>query len=138
MLVRLEIMFVLSSLLYSCNVERDMRGKVQTEGRTTESAYELKESDYTNNKILKDVTGRLYVLNNIEESEFVMVKWNNGYKSFGVMRKGKEYGKWYLYDNKNRLKKCSTYSKDGSFISTLERFNKKGETIYFKHGDSPF
>jgi len=117
---------------------KDKRGKVQVLNRTVNSAYELKKSDYLNDRILKDVTGKLYVLNSVEENEYVMVKWDNGNTSYGLMRSGKEYGKWYLFDNKNRLRELSSYSKDGSYLDLVERFNAKGETIHFKHSDPPF
>lgn len=138
MFFRLMFIAVLILSFYSCRVEKDMRGKVQVAGRTTESAYEFKKKGYLNDLVLKGITGNLYTMNKVKGVEYVMVKWQNGYKSFGLMKDEKEYGKWYLYDKKDRLIKCSTYSEDGSFVRILEKFNKKGETTYFKHSDPPF
>jgi hypothetical protein len=137
MFVRLITIGILTFLFCSCRLERDMRRKVQVSDRTTESVYELKRSDYSNGKILKGIKGKLYVLNRIENNEYVMIKWDNGYEAFGLLRNEKEYGKWYLYDSKNRLREVFIYSEDGSFLILWEVFNKQGKTIRFSPVSTP-
>ncbi len=129
MIFRFYILSVIIFLLTSC-ATMDKRGKTPILNKTIEDIYLSKTSDYKNTVMLKDVKGNLYVLNETGEYKQVMIKWDNGFTSLGIINNNnKEAGKWYLYDKKNRLIKRVVYSENGNSILTIDKFNRKGELI---------
>jgi len=117
-------------LLFASCVVIDKRGKVPILGKTVEDAYLSEGNEYTNTSILKDVKGNLYVLSQIDDYKYIMIKWDNGFTSLGLIKNNKELGEWYLYDKKNRLIKSVYYLENGNSISTIDKYNKKGQLIY--------
>ncbi|MES2287335.1 MAG: hypothetical protein V4547_16705 [Bacteroidota bacterium] len=105
--------------------------------KRVESEYTKISDSFQNELLQKDVRGLLYSLMTRDSVEFVMVKWTNGNYSIGGMQNKKVYGKWYTYDNRNRLRTTLAFLDQGTLLF-ITHYNKKGKKIYHSENSAPF
>lgn len=98
----------------------------QQKGSNMES---IEMTDFTNKYLLNGKTGKIFLVGTNDTLQNVVVRWVNGYFAIGTTLKGNAIGKWYLYDNKNRIREYIIFGFDGSCILYSKKVNSKGKLV---------
>lgn len=86
-------------------------------------------NNFSSEFLLNGKTGKIFSINTNDSLSNVFVRWNNGYFAIGTTLRGKAFGKWFLYDKKNRLREYLIFGFDAKCILYSRKMDKQGEII---------
>ena len=86
-------------------------------------------NDFSNRFLQEGRTGKAIITMARDSTHIVIVRWSNGYIGVGSILNNKAFGKWYLYDKRNRLRETILFGYSAECILRREKFDRKGNTI---------
>ncbi len=89
----------------------------------------IETTDFSSEFLLNGKIGKIFTINSNDTLSNVLVRWNNGYFAIGTTLNGKAFGKWFLYDKKNRLREYLIFGFDAKCILYSRKMDKQGEII---------
>lgn len=126
-------MVLILIIQYSCSTARNSQTKFPV-NKTIDSELVCIDSNYINELILPEITGKMYLLDSLGSKKSVFVHWQNGYLAMGMLFEDKAFKKWYVYDRNSRLRKVLFFGHNGSFLLSYTEFDKHGKMV--KHSDA--
>jgi hypothetical protein len=97
--------------------------------QNTTNVDTIEMKDFSNEFILNGKQGKIFNINTKDKGNSVVVRWNNGFFAIGTTFKGKPFGKWFLYDRKNRHRESLIFGPHAECILYSKKMNKKGKII---------
>ncbi len=85
--------------------------------------------DFSSEFLLNGKVGKTFIINSNDTLNNVIVRWDNGYFAIGTILKGKAFGKWFLYDKKNRQREYLMFGFDAKCILYSKKMDKQGKII---------
>jgi len=85
--------------------------------------------DFSSEFLLNGKVGKSFIINSNDTLNNVIVRWDNGYFAIGTILKGKAFGKWFLYDKKNRQREYLMFGFDAKCILYSKKMDKQGKII---------
>jgi len=100
-------------------------------GQDTISCDTVIVKSYSNQFVLDGRNGKAYhiPLNANYSSSAVVVHWGNGYTAYGRMVNHLEFGRWYVFDRKNRLREFMLWGPEAMCVVHRVTLNKVGMII---------
>ena len=85
-----------------------------------------KSKDFSNEYLLDGKKGNLYIINSKDSLVDVIVRWSNGYFAIGKLQDIIPFGKWFVFDKKNRCREEILYGPEAKCIVHSKKIDKKG------------
>jgi len=80
--------------------------------------------------LINGKTGKIFNISSNDSLSNVVVRWSNGWFAIGQTSiEGKIFGKWYIFDKKNRYRNYFIFGFDGECVLYSKKMNKKGKTV---------
>ena len=86
-------------------------------------------ANFSNEFLLNGKTGKIFIVGSNGSLNNVVVQWNNGYFGIGTILEEKAFGKWSLFDKKNRLREYLMFGPDAKCILYSKKINRRGKII---------
>jgi len=97
--------------------------------QTSTNINTIEVKDFSSEFLLNGKVGKSFIINSNDTLNNVMVRWDNGYFAIGTILKGKAFGKWFLYDKKNRQREYLMFGFDAKCILYSKKMDKQGKII---------
>lgn len=90
----------------------------------------IEKMNFSSEFLLNGKTGKLYIISSNDSLNNVVVRWDNGYFAIGTTTiERKTFGKWNLFDNKNRQREYLIFGFDAKCILYSKKMDKQGKKI---------